>query len=257
MKYVGVRLKIDPLFIEDKNLQFEIPWRYTLKSFLAFILAMCLALSVSAVSETGNETTDESTLASTIADQIYAAAAREETAVTPRLQSLETDSRHLTGLEHRLKSTESIARKLLLNAHDMEISLEEAVQTIHDALRYTFIIDIDRYTDGVDEILKALVSLGYGVKRLKNTWGNDGYKGINTNLTTPDGYVFEVQFHTQDSFDAKEVKTHDLYEIVRSEESTEAEKLEANAKQRAIFNAVPVPDGAVDYEWHDPTQPVD
>ena len=64
VKYVGVRLKIDPLFIEDKNLQFETPWRYTLKSFLAFILAMCLALSVSAVSETGNETTGESTLTS-------------------------------------------------------------------------------------------------------------------------------------------------------------------------------------------------
>lgn len=238
-------------------MQFEIPWRYTLKTFLVFILAMCLALSVSAVSETGNETADESTLASTIADQIYATAVQEETTVTLLLQSFETDSRHLTGLEHRLKSPESIARKLLLNAHDMEISLEEAVQTIHDALRYTFIIDDDQYTNGVDEILKSLVSLGYRVERLKNTWGSEGYKGINTNLTTPDGYIFEVQFHTQDSFDAKEVKTHDLYEIVRSEESTEAEKLEANAKQKAIFNAVPVPDGAVDYEWHDPIQPMD
>jgi len=39
---------------------------------------------------------------------------------------------------------------------------------------------------------------------------------------------------------------------VRSEESTEAEKLEADAKQRAIFNAVPVPEGAVDYTWTTP-----
>ena len=160
-------------------------------------------------------TAEEAAEADAIADELHAQAVENELSVTPLLQSLESDSRYLTGLEHCIKSPESISRKVLLNAHDMEISLEEAVLTIHDALRYTFIIADDQYTSSVDEILKALVSHGYGVERFRNAWDGDGYKGINTNLTTPDGYCFEVQFHTQDSYDAKESKTHDLYEIVR------------------------------------------
>jgi len=228
-------------------MRFELSRRYTLKSLLAFIFAMCFALSISAVSET----TDESALAAALADQIYTAAAQEETTVTPLLQSLETDSIHLTGLEHRLKTPESIARKLLLNAHDMEISLEEAVEAFYDALRYTFIIDDDQYTSGTDVILKALAEQNYKVEYFRNTWGNDGYKGINTNLTTPGGYLFEIQFHTQDSFETKEYKTHALYEIARSETSTEAEKQEANAKQRELFASIPVPEGAVGYVWND------
>lgn len=193
----------------------------------------------------------EAALAAALAEQIYTAAAREEITVTPLLQSLESDSIQLTGLEHRLKTPESIARKLLLNAHDMEIELEEAVDALYDALRYTFIIDDDQYISGTDAILKALSEQNYEVKYFRNTWGNDGYKGINTNLTTPDGYLFEIQFHTRDSFETKEYKTHALYEIARSETSTEAEKQEANAKQRELFAAVPVPEGAVGYVWND------
>ena len=198
-----------------------------------------------------SDATDEAARAAAIADRIYAAAAQEETTVTPLLQSLENDSIHLTGLEHRLKTPESIARKLLLNAHDMEIDLEEAVGALYDALRYTFIIDDDRYISDTDAILKALVEQDYKVEYFRNSWGNDGYKGINTNLRTPGGYLFEIQFHTQDSFETKEYKTHALYEIARSETSTEAEKQEANAKQRELFAAVPVPEGAVGYTWND------
>ncbi len=213
---------------------------------LAFLLVLLLGFAgLSALA-------DEATEAAAIAEDIRAQATANEEEVTALLQSLETDSRHLTGLEHRLKSLASIARKLISNAHDMEVSLEEAIPTVRDALRYTFIIDYEEYTSGVDALLKALVERGYGVARVNNTWGGDGYKGINTNLTTPGGYLFEIQFHTQDSFDAKEVKTHALYEIVRSEDSTEAEKQEAAEKQRQIFAAVPVPEGAVDYAWSNP-----
>lgn len=193
--------------------------------------------------------------ADALAAEIHAQALQNEKEVTLLLQSMESESMYLTGLEHCLKSPESIARKLLLNAHDMEISPEEAVETIHDALRYTFIIADEAYTSGADAVLKALTQQGYSVERVSNTWKNDGYKGINTNLTTPDGYWFEIQFHTQDSFETKEFKTHYLYEIVRSEDSTEAEKLEADAKMREIFATVPVPDDAADYVWNITVQP--
>ena len=213
-------------------------------------LILFLLLALAGTCALADETAD----ANAIARAIYGQAEAHEKEVTLLFQSMESDSIHLIGLEHRLKTPESIARKVLLNAHDMEISLEEAVPTIRDALRYTFCIECDEYTASVDAILKALTAKGYGIVKLRNTWGQSGYKGINTNLMTPDGYVFETQFHTPDSFDAKEAKTHDLYEIIRSEHSTEAEKREASIKQKEIFDAVPVPEGAVDYAWTDPVK---
>ena len=220
-----------------------------LTRILAVLLAVLLALAGTCA------LADEAAEAAAIADSICARAAAHEKDVTPLLQSLESDSRRLISLEHRLKTPESVARKLLLNAHDMEISLEEAAQTLHDALRYTFCIGDAEYIAGVDAILKSLTERGFGVARFKNTWGERGYKGINTNLTAPDGYWFEVQFHTPDSYDAKEDKTHSLYEIVRSEESTAAEKAEAAARQNEIFDTVPVPEGAAGYAWKEPSKP--
>ena len=47
--------------------------------------------------------------------------------------------------------------------------------------------------------------------------GND-YYGINMNLSTPDGYIFELQFHTMQSWQVK-VQNHPLYKE-RSRSST-------------------------------------
>jgi len=218
----------------------------TCKKYLSSLFAVLLALLLFTG---GSAFADEEKDAALLADILCKLAADKEEDVTPLLQSLENDQRHLISLNFRLKSPESTARKLLLNAHDMEISLIEAAETVRDTLRYTFCLADEQYTAGVDEILKELSARGYTVEKFRNYWGNDGYKGINTNLATPDGFVFELQFHTADSYDAKENKTHDLYEIVRSEQSTPEEKEEADAKQREIFAAVPVPEGAIDYVW--------
>ena len=43
------------------------------------------------------------------------------------------------------------------------------------------------------------------------------YKGLNCGIISPDGCVFELQFHTDKSFDVKEDKTHLVYEIRRNE----------------------------------------
>jgi hypothetical protein len=41
------------------------------------------------------------------------------------------------------------------------------------------------------------------------------YQGINTNFRSPEGQVFELQFHTQESFNVKQNLTHELYEELR------------------------------------------
>ena len=147
-----------------------------------------------------------------------------------------------------------ISKYMIIDKTDMEISLEEAALGIHDALRYTFCIDDAEYTASVNEIMRAIVDHGCAVYRFKNFWGNTGYKGINAQLQMPDGQIFELQLHTQDSYDAKEVKTHALYEIVRSEEASEEERETAAAEMLAVFTQVVPPDGAVDISW--PENPV-
>ncbi len=50
----------------------------------------------------------------------------------------------------------------------------------------------------------------------KNSWGNLEYKGINTRWVTRGGQRFEVQFHTPESFHAKQNITHVSYERIRN-----------------------------------------
>jgi hypothetical protein len=51
--------------------------------------------------------------------------------------------------------------------------------------------------------------------RSTNHWADPEYKGINTRWITQQGQRFEVQFHTPESFHAKEILTHKAYERIR------------------------------------------
>jgi hypothetical protein len=54
------------------------------------------------------------------------------------------------------------------------------------------------------------------------------YKGINTNVKSADGSVFEIQYHTTESFNVKQNINHSLYEEYRllDKSSIQAIKLE-------------------------------
>ncbi len=206
--------------------------------------------------DSGNEGTDsllgpvdEAVAAAAIADEIYAEAEAAEASVTAFLKSFESDKAHMEGLDYRLKTKESIARKLLTNALDMEVSVAEARGSIRDALRYTYVIEDEEYTAMTKQIIDACIENGYSVYKLKNTWDSPDYKGINMNLITPDAYIFELQFHTPESYDTKQNKTHEDYEIIRSVSSTAVEKAMAMVRNRLANMAVPVPEGALDISY--------
>jgi hypothetical protein len=57
------------------------------------------------------------------------------------------------------------------------------------------------------------------------------------------GQLFEVQFHTQASLDAKE-ETHGAYEQIRSLPDNDAEVSRLHAYQREVTAKVPTPPGA-------------
>ncbi|WP_128332180.1 hypothetical protein [Apibacter sp. HY039] len=85
-----------------------------------------------------------------------------------------------------------------------------------DVLRYTTIFENSKLTSGTKTMLDALKQNGYKEVAIKNTF-KDGavYKGINTNFETPNGQVFELQFHTPESFNVKQNINHVLYEEAR------------------------------------------
>src|SRR5260370_27937588 len=82
----------------------------------------------------------------------------------------------------------------------------------------------------------------------KPSWDADQEKGLNSQWREPSsGVRFEVQFHTEESWDAKQ-KTHEAYEKIQ-EPGTSVEEVERlRAYQREISAEVRVPPGALEIE---------
>ncbi|MGH3173859.1 MAG: hypothetical protein ACRDPF_08335, partial [Streptosporangiaceae bacterium] len=77
-------------------------------------------------------------------------------------------------------------------------------------------------------------------------WSEEEYQGINSQWIDPDtSQRFEVQFHTQISFEAKQL-THDAYKRLRTQQVDEFEKMVLKAFQRKVSADVPTPLGAAD-----------
>jgi hypothetical protein len=139
------------------------------------------------------------------------------------------------GLDFRLKTKESLARKL-------ETTNPE---NINDSLRYTITYPSENIGAGANKVMKQLEDAGYTKVKVKNTFKSGSpYKGINTTFRTPDGQPFELQFHTPESFHAKQNLTHSMYEELRllPGDSPKAEKLLKEIKAVSDEN-VPIPDG--------------
>lgn len=74
-------------------------------------------------------------------------------------------------------------------------------------------------------------------------WADAEYKGINSRWRVSENQMFEVQFHTEASFTAKQ-ETHGAYERLRTLPPDHEEVHELRAYQREITAKVPIPPGA-------------
>ncbi len=131
------------------------------------------------------------------------------------------------GLEYRLKSLESLKRKVETEIL-AGISEKQAINSVKDVIRYTAILDVNNFVLQYEEIQSALKKQGYLTVVVKNSW-KDGavYKGVNTFVTTlikKDNVVFELQYHTQQSFDLKNGVLHNLYEQFRDPATSQDER---------------------------------
>ena len=173
-------------------------------------------------------------------------AQREQEKISPALRATESQDpdRHLIGFEHRLKGRDRIKEKVYGTIKESNRSPEQAVSLVHDAIRYTFQYREARYTQGVRTDIERLKDQGFELHKLKNSWSDDQYKGINSQWIEPDtGQRFEVQFHTRISFEAKQL-THGAYERLRTQQADKFEELVLEAFQKKVTAEVPVPPGA-------------
>jgi len=171
---------------------------------------------------------------------------RERETISPALRATESQDpdRHLIGFEYRLKGQDRIKEKAFAFINDLNNSPDEAVSLVHDAIRYTFQYQEARYTQGVRTDIERLKDQGFELEKLKNSWSDEQYKGINSQWIEPDsGQRFEVQFHTRISFEAKQL-THGAYERLRSQRADSFEELVLEAFQKKVTAEVPVPPGA-------------
>lgn len=150
----------------------------------------------------------------------------------------------MEGLDFRLKSHDSLARKIASDAVDKQISHRQAAAGIKDAVRYTTVFSNQDYATSVRQALAALKRRGYTIVQIKNYWGaGDPYQGINAVLRSPTGQTFEWQFHTSASYHLKEIVQHPLYERQRvSRDARERFKLYHRMTRNA--GQVPSPGGA-------------
>ena len=131
-------------------------------------------------------------------------------------------------------------------------------ENIHDAIRYTFCAEPADYQDAYWNIKGLLEAHGYKMIYSKNHWRDDPeYKGINTRWVTPAGQRFELQFHTPESFHAKQRITHNSYERVRNPLTSDDERGELAAFQREVSSRVSVPAKARDIPEHFTKGPLD
>jgi hypothetical protein len=173
---------------------------------------------------------------------------REQEKISPAMRDTENQdpSRHLIGFEHRRKSRDRIKEKVHDNLNEYSLSLDEAISFIPDAIRYTFQYEEVRYTQGVREDITRLEGQGFTLDKLKNSWSDDQYKGINSQWIERDtGQRFEVQFHTRISLEAKQL-THDAYARLRTLQTDKFEEMVLEAFQKKVSSEVPIPPGAAE-----------
>jgi hypothetical protein len=116
---------------------------------------------------------------------------------------------------------------------------------VPDAVRFTLTYDSERYAEGVLSDFDRIKSEGFELIKLKNLWAEEQYKGINSQWRRPEtGLRFEMQFHTPESLEAKEL-THRAYERIRGPASP-AERSELECFQRRVNERLGTPPGTAE-----------
>lgn len=149
--------------------------------------------------------------AAVLANHVYLEAKAKEPSITKAVKNAAVVAgSKLNQLENRLKTKESIERKIKTDALEKGISEKEASK-IKDAIRYTSLVDDNKFVYSYSMMKRALQDEGYTEVRCKNYFtqykqGLVKHKSVTSVFKDPNGYEFEIQFHTPASQKAKDDK---------------------------------------------------
>jgi len=185
----------------------------------------------------------------TRASKILVDARQHEPALTSALQELaRSHGARLYGLNHRLKTAPSLERKIQTALLHGKAKAARGV-IISDALRYTYLIEDEpagHYEEAAQAILGELEGMGHKIRLVKNYWPRgDTYAGLNCNLAFPDGFRWELQFHTIGSLAAVQ-EGHDLYDVLRLPTTALPKKRSLFDRLTQRWNWVLIPKGILE-----------
>ena len=150
----------------------------------------------------------------------------------------------MRGLKKRLKERDSFLRKVNKESKNSldEFEIRDTINSTNDVIRYTYQDSALTLVDSYGTVKQALKQKGYEMVRVKNTWLDKGnpYNGINCTLKTPDGQLFEVQFHTPESYTVKD-QMHKDYEAWRVLEPSSMEAINLRRKMMEQSQGMEVP----------------
>jgi hypothetical protein len=172
--------------------------------------------------------------------------------LTPAMRRVEAELEHGTLVpdteNFALKSPDRFKEKLAkMIALEPDVAPGEHVAKIHDGIRYTFVFDDQFYAASVRDAENRLTENGYTLTGRKSSWSGEEYKGINSQWRDADsGQLFEVQFHTQASWEAKQ-QTHESYEKIQNPATMPGERARLRDHQREVVASVTIPPGALEF----------
>lgn len=181
----------------------------------------------------------------TQADAVYDALVGEESRITTKMRDLETASGgKLVGLEFRIKGRDRFKEKLAkMVANNPNASVATLATRIHDGVRYTMTFDTADYAERVSRTMSQAERAGFEKDTVKNSWDEPAYKGVNTRWRDrASGYLLELQFHTPESFAAKQ-RTHAAYEKISNPQTPAPEVSRLERFCATVTRGIPVPPG--------------
>lgn len=215
---------------------------------------------VSQVMERGKLTPDEAMQCMDLAVRRFREAARQEPRDTRDVvAAVSSVGAKMYGLEHRLKTPISLAAKIGADAKgDYDGDFNWAAMRIHDAVRYTAVLDDRTFVDNYNQIKRELDKRGWYEMECKNYFqryraGRVKHKAIQSTFVANGGKdfdnTFELQFHTASSQAAKELKLP-LYNERRKAGISPKRARQLERKMTNLAEKVSDPWGVYEIEEH-------
>ena len=148
------------------------------------------------------------------------------------------------GLAFRFKKPDKILDKI----HRKNLSSGDPRLWLDDTLRYTIVFHPSIYSAQVQDTIYGLQEAGCSVVEESNSWlRGDPYSDLKYVLAAPNGFHFELQFHTQESLDLKQNALHALYDEFRDNSTPLARRQELFDIMSAYWETVEIPDDVLEY----------